>query len=158
VPAASPLSLGQEMKSKLPILLLLLGAYEIFFGFRTLWNVVQGRFNNIMIADHLIRGMPASSIFLLIGLSGFVFGYGTFLLKRWAFFGLFLVNSILILVYISNLIFVGMDDLLKLGEPLPQDPLLRFKFGILQRLTIAFGLNLLLWLYRKRFINGKGAN
>jgi hypothetical protein len=141
------------MRSKLPIPLLLLGAYEIFFALRTLWNVIQGRLNSIMIADHLIQGVPATTTFVLIGLSGFVFGYGMFLLKRWAFVGLFLVNSLLILVYLSNLILVGLDDLLRLGESLPDDPLLRFKLGILQRLLIVSGLNLMLWLYRKRFIN-----
>jgi len=147
------------MKFKLPIPLLLVGAYEIFFALRTLWNVINERFNSIMIGNHLIQGLPATSIFFVIGLSGFVFGYGIFLLKRWAFGGLFFVNFSLILVYLSNLIFVGLEDLLQLGESLPDDPLLRFKFAILQRLLIAFGLNLLLWLYRARFINSaKGAH
>ncbi len=145
------------MTFKLPIPLLLLGAYEIFFALRTFWNVIHGRFNSIMIADYLIRGMPASCIFLLIGLSGLVFGYGIFLLKRWAFLGLFFTNSSLILVYLSNLVFVGLEDLVQMGESLLDDPLWRFKFGILQRLLIAFGLNLLLWLYRKCFINSANA-
>jgi hypothetical protein len=141
------------MKSKLPIPILLVGAYEIFFALRTLWNVIHGRFNSVMIGHDLIEGLPATTVFFLIGFSGLVFGYGIFLLKRWAFWGLFLVNSLLILVYLSNLIFVELGDLVQLGESLPDEPLLRFKLGILQRLLIAFGLNLLLWLYRRRFAN-----
>jgi len=118
-----------EMKSELPILLLLLGAYEIFFALWTTWNVIQGRVSSLMIADHLIKGPPAICIFLLIGGLGFVFGYGIFLLKRWAFWGLLIVNTSLILVYLSNLIFVGLQDLSQWGERLPDDALFRFKLG-----------------------------
>ncbi len=156
-----PVSLGVNvekeiiMKSDRSLILLALGSFEIFFSLRTLWGVANGSRHAIILANIIVRGLPAQIIFILIAIAGLCLGYGIIRQKLWAFWGFVALNCLLILLYISNLLLVDQFDLLRFYTSVAGNYLLSYRLDILRRMFIVIAQIVILIVFRKRFVNNK---
>ena len=140
------------MKSNRSRLILAIGIYEILYSVRLLWNLANGRRSAIILADEIIRGAPAQIIFLAIAVAGLVIGYGIIRQRRWAFWSVVAFNGVLILLYVSNLLFVDQSDLLRFYSRIPDGYLTSYRLGTFRRLAIVVALTVCVLFLRKQFM------
>ena len=133
--------------------MLILGIYEIFFGFKTLWDIPRGHQNSIIFSGQIIQGMPATTIFFLIGVFLLFLGYGIIKLRPWAYYGFIAYNGLLILLHCSNLLLVGTEDLILLYGSVQTNYLLGYRLDIFRRLLVTMILVAAIFYYRKQFMN-----
>ena len=140
------------MKSRASATIIILGIYEIFYSFRAIWNIIHSKLESIFIADIIIKGQNAETISVSLGVFGLVVGFGLILYKKWAFWGMIVLNTTLLLLYTSNLLFIDGDDLHRVYQNIAGDVLLRYRITTGWNLFIVLTLLVFTFLCRKRFM------
>ena len=140
------------MKSRTSVTIITLGIYEIFYSIRVIWNIINSKQESIFIADIIIKGQNAEIIFISLGVFGLVVGFGLILYKKWAFWGMIVLNTILLILYTSNLLFINGDDLHRVYQNIEGDVLLRYRITMGWKLFIVLTLLVFTFLCRKRFM------
>ena len=140
------------MKSRTSVTIITLGIYEIFYSIRVIWNIINSKQESIFIADIIIKGQNAEIIFISLGVFGLVVGFGLILYKKWAFWGMIVLNAILLILYTSNLLFINGDDLHRVYQDIAGDVLLRYRITMGWKLFIALTLLVFTFLCRKKFV------
>ena len=140
------------MKSKESVTIVILGIYEIFYSFREIWNIINSKLESLFIADIIIKGLNAEIIFVSLGIFGLVVGFGLILYKKWAFWGMIVLNTTLVILYTSNLLFINGDDLHRVYQNIAGDVLLRYRITMGWKLFIALTLLVFTFLCRKGFV------
>ena len=143
------------MNKKSRTILKIIGAYEIFFSIKLLWNVGNGRMNSIIIGDNLILGVQANIAFLTIAMLGLCVGFGLMKLHKWSFYGFISLSVLLISVYLSNLLLIDFDSLVGFYGTVPDNYLADFRQDILRRLFVVFCLALIVLFARKPLVSKK---
>ena len=140
------------MKSRASATIIILGIYEIFYSFRAIWNIIHSKLESIFIADIIIKGQNAEIISVSLGVFGLVVGCGLILYKKWAFWGMIVLNATLLILYASNLLFIKSDDLHRVYQNIAGDVLLRYRITTGWNLFIVLTLLVFTFLCRKRFM------
>ncbi len=140
------------MRNTTAITIIILGIYEIFYSFKVIWNLINSKLKSIFIADIILKGQNAEIIFASLGIFGLVVGFGLILYKKWAFWGMIVLNSLLLLLYASNLLFINDDDFQRVYQNISGDALLRYRITIGWKLFIVIILIVITSLCRKRFM------
>jgi hypothetical protein len=104
-----------------------------------------------MIADQIVRGIPANMIFLAIAVSGVCLGYGIIRLKRWSYYGFITLNCLLALIYLSNLFLIGIRNPSGFFRTIPENYLTDIRLEQLRKAIVVMALSLFIWYYRKQF-------
>lgn len=133
--------------------LLVLGIYELFFSTKLLWNLFYGHMNSIMIANQILSGISAKLIFLAIGLAGLCLGYGIIKLQKWSYGGFIVLHCFLLLIYISNLFLMGVQDPTGFWGTVPDNYLTDSRLVQLRKAVVVSGLLLFIWYHRRQFRN-----
>jgi hypothetical protein len=140
------------MKSRASATIIILGIYEIFYSFRAIWNIIHSKLESIFIADIIIKGQNAEIISVSLGVFGLVVGFGLILYKKWAFWGMIVLNTTLSILYTSNLLFINGDDLHRVYQNIAGDVLLRYRITTGWNLFIVLTLLVFTFLCRKKFM------
>lgn len=139
------------MNKRIEVTIIILGVYEIVYAFRLFWNLINSKLNSIFIADIIFIGKDAKILFGLFGLFGLAVGFGLIYYKRWAFWGMIVLNSIFMMIYVSNLIFIDTEDFLRVYRNVSSDALLRYRITIGWKLFIVTTLVIITFLCRNGF-------
>lgn len=139
------------MRNRASVTIVTLGIYEIFYSFRAIWNIINSKLESLFIADIIIKGQNAKIIFVSLGVFGLVVGFGLIRYKKWAFWGMIVLNTILLILYTSNLLFINSDDLHRVYQNIEGDVLLQYRITMGWKLFIVLTLLGFTFLCRKRF-------